>query len=96
MSPRGTIVLKSTIAASHEIDLAPLVINEVRVIGSRCGPFPPALRALETGSVDVHSLISERIPLRDGLEALRLTLRNRLRVEVDSHQRPLRAAKVAQ
>jgi threonine dehydrogenase-like Zn-dependent dehydrogenase len=69
---RGTIVLKSTVAANHDIDLAPLVVNEVRVIGSRCGPFPPALRALETGSVDVRSLISERIPLRDGLEALRI------------------------
>jgi threonine dehydrogenase-like Zn-dependent dehydrogenase len=71
-APRGTIVLKSTVAASHEIDLAPVVVNEVRVIGSRCGPFPPALRALESGRIDVRSLISERVPLRDGLEALRI------------------------
>ena len=70
--PRGTIVLKSTLAESHTIDLAPLVVDEIRVIGSRCGPFPPALRALETGSVDVRSLICERVSLRDSVEALRI------------------------
>jgi threonine dehydrogenase-like Zn-dependent dehydrogenase len=54
------------------LDLSSLVVNEIRVIGSRCGPFPPALRALETGSIDVTSLISKRLPLRDSAEALRL------------------------
>jgi len=72
VKPRGTIVLKSTFAARPEIDLAPLVVNEIRVIGSRCGPFPPALRALEAGSVDVRSLIWNRLPLRDSVEALRI------------------------
>jgi threonine dehydrogenase-like Zn-dependent dehydrogenase len=69
--PRGTLVLKSTIGKRPKIDLSPLVINEITVVGSRCGPFPPALRALELGNIDVHSLISDRVPLEratDGLE----------------------------
>jgi threonine dehydrogenase-like Zn-dependent dehydrogenase len=70
--PRGTLVLKSTVADQIEMNLAPLVINEITVVGSRCGSFLPALRALESGSVDVRSLISARRPLRDAVEALRL------------------------
>ena len=68
---RGTIVLKSTVAERFSVDLAPLVVNEVRVIGSRCGPFPPALRALENGAVEVAPLISDRVPLHRADEALR-------------------------
>ncbi len=70
--PRGTLVLKSTVADRPQVDLAPLVVNEVQVVGSRCGPFPPALRALETGAVDVRSLVSERVPLEHGVSALEL------------------------
>ena len=53
------------------VDLALVVIHELHVIGSRCGPFPPALRALETDAVDVHSLIHARFPLARADEALR-------------------------
>lgn len=70
--PRGTLVLKSTVAGRPEVDLAPLVIHEITVVGSRCGSFEPALRALESGSVDVRSLISARVPLERADEALRL------------------------
>jgi len=70
--PRGTLVLKSTLAEAPEINLAPVVINEISVIGSRCGPFEPALRALETHSVDVRSLIAARRPLREAVDALQL------------------------
>ena len=70
--PRGTLVLKSTVAAAAELNLAPLVINEITVVGSRCGSFGPALRALEAGSIDVRSLISARRPLRDAADALQL------------------------
>jgi threonine dehydrogenase-like Zn-dependent dehydrogenase len=70
--PRGTLVLKSTVAETTQLSLAPLVINEITVVGSRCGPFQPALEALATGSVDVRSLISERVPLSDAADALRL------------------------
>ena len=68
--PRGTVVLKSTVAGASQLHLAPLVVNEIRVVGSRCGDFVPALRALETGSVTVRPLISACLPLRDGVEAL--------------------------
>ncbi len=68
--PRGTLVLKSTVAERPAVDLSPLVIDEIRVVGSRCGPFPPALRALETGSVDVRSLVCDRFPLAEAPRAL--------------------------
>ena len=68
--PRGTIVLKSTIAATSGMNLAPLVINEITVVGSRCGPFSEALRALSSRQVDVDALVSRVFPLRQGLEAL--------------------------
>jgi threonine dehydrogenase-like Zn-dependent dehydrogenase len=69
--PRGTIVLKSTVAGRHELDLAPLVIDEIQVVGSRCGPFAPALEALAGSEIDVASLVAQRLPLARGDEALR-------------------------
>jgi threonine dehydrogenase-like Zn-dependent dehydrogenase len=68
--PRGTIVLKTTMAGSQTIALAPIVIDEVTVIGSRCGPFDRALSALADGQVSVLRLISERFDLSHGVEAL--------------------------
>jgi threonine dehydrogenase-like Zn-dependent dehydrogenase len=67
--PRGTLILKSTVAGSSTLNLAPIVIDEIRVQGSRCGPFPPALRALSRKLVDVRPLISARYTLDEGLEA---------------------------
>lgn len=68
--PRGTLVLKSTLAEQPRIDLAPLVIHEIQVLGSRCGPFEPALDALAAGEIAVAPLVSERLPLARGVEAL--------------------------
>lgn len=68
--PRGTLVLKSTIAGKHDVSLAPLVIDEVTVIGSRCGLFAPALEALEQKSVSVVPLIEKVYSLSDGIEAV--------------------------
>ena len=68
--PRGVLVLKSTIAEEHRLSLAPLVINEITVLGSRCGLFPPALRALADRSVDVTPLTAARYALADGVDAL--------------------------
>jgi len=68
--PRGTLVLKSTVAQAHSVSLAPLVINEVTVVGSRCGPFPPALQALAQGKLSVTPLIDQIYPLVEGLAAM--------------------------
>jgi threonine dehydrogenase-like Zn-dependent dehydrogenase len=68
--PRGTIVLKTTVAGTQTLAWAPFVIDEVTLIGSRCGPFDRALAALERGEVDVTALISERFDLTKGIEAL--------------------------
>jgi threonine dehydrogenase-like Zn-dependent dehydrogenase len=68
--PRGTIVLKTTVAGTQTLAWAPFVINEVTLVGSRCGPFDRALAALERGEVSVKPLISERYDLTKGLEAL--------------------------
>lgn len=64
--PRGTLVLKTTVADRPPADLARVVIDEIRVVGSRCGPFAPALRALEERSVDVRPLVAARFPLEEG------------------------------
>lgn len=61
--PCGTVVLKTTVAGKYELSLAPIVIDEVRVIGSRCGPFPPAIAALAAKTIDVRPLIQERFPI---------------------------------
>ena len=68
--PRGTLVLKTTIAGEYHVSLAPLIINEVTVIGSRCGLFAPALEALEEKSVSVTPLIEKIYPLSSGLDAV--------------------------
>ncbi len=67
--PRGTVVLKSTVADRSALQLAPIVIDEIRVQGSRCGPFAPALRALSQKRIDVRPLISARYSLDDALAA---------------------------
>jgi threonine dehydrogenase-like Zn-dependent dehydrogenase len=68
--PRGTIVLKTTVAGQQTLAWAPFVIDEVTLIGSRCGPFDRALAALEQGHVRVEPLIADRFDLSRGLDAL--------------------------
>lgn len=81
--PRGTIVLKTTVAGTQTLAWAPFVIDEVTLVGSRCGPFDRALTALERGEVDVRPLIQARLPLERGVEALDLaTQRLKVLVEV--------------
>ncbi len=71
--PWGTIILKTTVAGEQTLAMAPIVIDEVSVIGSRCGPFPDAIAALNVGQVQVEPLISGRFPLSQGVEALHTT-----------------------
>lgn len=69
--PGGVLALKSTFAAPlPAFDISTLVVDEITLLGSRCGPFPPAIRLLAEGAVDVASLIHARYPLDDGLAAL--------------------------
>ncbi len=67
--PRGTVILKSTVAEKSTLDLAPIVIDEIRVQGSRCGPFEPALRALSRKTIDVRPIISKTYSLDSAIEA---------------------------
>ena len=67
----GTVVLKTTVAGTYAIDLSPIVIDEVRVIGSRCGPFPPAIAALASRQIDVRPLIGAEFDLDDAEAAFR-------------------------
>jgi len=70
LHPRGVLVLKSTFHGAMEIETARVVVDEISVVGSRCGRFAPALELLKAGAVDVESLISEEFSLADGLRAM--------------------------
>jgi threonine dehydrogenase-like Zn-dependent dehydrogenase len=67
--PRGTVVLKSTYHGAATLDVSKLVVNEITLVGSRCGPFAEALELLAGRRVDVLSLVRDRFPLREGLRA---------------------------
>ena len=70
LKPRGVLVLKSTVADTKGLNLAPVVVNELTIVGSRCGPFDVALEALASGKVPVERLIQHRFALADGVHAL--------------------------
>jgi alcohol dehydrogenase len=71
LRPRGMLVLKSTFHGAQTLAMAPLVIDEITVVGSRCGPFAPALRLLEQRLIDVDTLLDAEYPLVQGVEAFR-------------------------
>jgi threonine dehydrogenase-like Zn-dependent dehydrogenase len=68
--PRGTLVLKSTYPGSHDVDFTSLVVDEVTLVGSRCGPFAKAIRLLESCQFDLSTLIDHTFPLSQAVEAL--------------------------
>lgn len=68
--PRGVVIVKSTYAGHYPLDPARVVVPEVRLVGSRCGPFAPALRLLARGWLNPRPLIHRRFPLSQGVEAL--------------------------
>jgi threonine dehydrogenase-like Zn-dependent dehydrogenase len=70
LHPRGVLALKSTFHGVTEINAARIVVDEISVVGSRCGRFAPALELLKTRAIDVESLISEDFKLFDGLRAM--------------------------
>jgi len=67
--PRGTLVIKSTYAGDLQVNFSSIVVDEITIVGSRCGPFSVALRLLETGQVDPSHLTLASYPLSDGLRA---------------------------
>ena len=69
VKPRGSIILKSTIASKEKLDLTPTVVNEISIVGSRCGPFKPAIEALGNGTISVDGLIHSVYPLDKFKEA---------------------------
>lgn len=68
--PEGTVILKTTVGHPTAFAMSVPVINEVRIIGSRCGPFRPALEALKKGDIAVEPLISETHPITNGVTAM--------------------------
>jgi len=70
VKPRGTVILKSTIASRENLDLTPTVVNEITLVGSRCGLFKPAIDALATGIVSVDSMIDSTFPLEKFSDAI--------------------------
>lgn len=73
VKPWGTVVLKTTVAGEQTMALAPIVIDEVRIVGSRCGPFADALTGLQSGRINVHPLIYGRYPIDEAIEAIHTT-----------------------
>lgn len=71
LRPKGTLVLKSTFHGKTEIPAARIVVDEISVVGSRCGRFAPALDLLKKGAIEVDSLISEEHLLAEGVFALK-------------------------
>ena len=63
VEPRGTVIMKSTVHGEIPVDTAPVIVNEITLVGSRCGRFEPALELLKLAAIDVSSMISERMPL---------------------------------
>jgi threonine dehydrogenase-like Zn-dependent dehydrogenase len=72
LRPRGILVLKSTYHGEMTINWSPFVVDEITIVGSRCGPFAPALRLLERGEVDPTILIAKRYPLAKAVEAMEM------------------------
>ena len=74
VKPRGSVVLKSTYAPSEMpvFDASKVVVDEITIVGSRCGRFAPALRLLAQGKIDVKSLIDHEVPLGDVKRAFEL------------------------
>jgi threonine dehydrogenase-like Zn-dependent dehydrogenase len=67
--PRGTLVMKSTYKGEMSVNFSSIVVDEVNIVGSRCGPFEPALRLMERGQVDPSVLIAAEFRLGEALSA---------------------------
>ena len=83
--PRGTVILKSTVHGSVGIDMAPVIVNEITLVGSRCGRFEAALPLLEHGLIPVERMIADRFPLGQAPQAFeRASERGTLKILLDA------------
>lgn len=86
LRPRGRLILKSTYAGDLTFDASALVVDEITLVGSRCGPFEPALELLANGTIDVAPLIHARYALEHGVEAFDHAVRSgvlKVLIEID-------------
>jgi threonine dehydrogenase-like Zn-dependent dehydrogenase len=74
--PRGTVFMKSTVHGKVALDTAPVIVNEITLVGSRCGRFAPALNLLGTGKIYVSEMISEEFPLSEAARAFKSATRH--------------------
>ena len=75
VKPRGTLVLKSTFHEQIAFNPAPIVVDEITVVGSRCGRFEPALRLLRSGKLRLTEMIADRMPLKEAPKAFETAAR---------------------
>ncbi len=84
VKPRGTVIVKTTVAKKGNIDMNRIVVNEITLTGSRCGPFPAAIKAIKAGNVNLSPLISRTFPLEDGVRAFQYASgKDSLKVMID-------------
>lgn len=89
--PRGTLILKSTVHGTVALDTAPIVVNEITLVGSRCGRFEPALKLLRTGKIRIDEMIAARMPLSEAARGFELAARKDV-LKVLLENRPLNPA----
>jgi threonine dehydrogenase-like Zn-dependent dehydrogenase len=96
IDPAGIIVQKSTFVETVGIDISRLVVDEIQVVGSRCGPFEPAIRSLVRGLINVQELIDRRFPLEMGVQAFEYGMREEsLKVILEMRGYPQEALRAA-
>ena len=76
--PRGTLVLKSTFHGAAPVETWPIVVKEITVVGSRCGPFAKALALLRSSKVDPTALITRTFPLAEAGKAIQFVQENKV------------------
>jgi alcohol dehydrogenase len=69
--PRGTVFMKSTVHGAVAVNTAPIIVNEITLVGSRCGRFEPALHLLRSGAINVADMVSDELPLSKAARAFR-------------------------
>jgi len=83
--PRGTVIVKSTVHDAVSLDMAPVVVNEISLVGSRCGRFEPALKLLASKKLRLDEMISDRFPLAETKRAFaRAVEKGVLKVLIDA------------